>query len=151
MADNVVLCEFAGNLRNPHSEMGLLSSGYAEAVHRALYGGIGASGIDPGLLLTQALLGAPQGFPCTGDVYLFLALGRVGEDADDVIRDLHEAAGRRDVGLMAVGVDDAYLTDRQLGHERRMVGQDAQVAFHAGHDEGRRILRKRHALGGHYF
>src|SRR5216684_3229947 len=107
---------------------------HLDADQRALQRNGGAVPVDIWIVRRQALLGASQRVFGALQVDLFRALGRFRENGDAVRKNLGKSANDGDVrGFLAAHVVIAEFADSQLGHERRVPGQYAQIAVLAGH------------------
>ncbi|HEY5488515.1 MAG TPA: hypothetical protein VIK00_01645, partial [Candidatus Limnocylindrales bacterium] len=81
--------------------------------------------------LRQRALRLPSCFHGQLEIDLGSDVSRLGHDHDLVRTNLQESSGDGEVFLLAMA-PDAQLTDSQRGQQRRVVRQDAQLAFDAG-------------------
>ena len=72
-------------------------------------------------------------------------VGRLGHHHDLVRPNLEEAAGDGEELLLAAA-PDAQLADAERRQQRRVVGQDAQLALDPGTDDGVDLLPRRPAV-----
>src|SRR6185295_3991184 len=120
----------------------------AEAVHCALEGGLRAGFVDLlGRRRREAFLGALLRLLGALDVDLGGLLGALGQEDRLFGGDLHEAAGGREVLLALVAADGDHA-GLQGAQQRRVAGQDAEIAALGGDDQRLDFLREDELLRG---
>ena len=83
-------------------------------------------------------------------VDLVCALGRIGQDRNVVGADLHETAADGDELVLLARPVKGQFPIRQRGHQRGMMGQNAQLPLNARGDDHVYIALEDDALSGDY-
>ena len=116
-------------------------AGHHDAGERAREGGQGAIEVDLALVLLPLRMaaGQPKLGPLAGalgprEVDLLGRLGHLGEDDHAVGLHFRESARHQEVLLGPAGAV-GHLAAAERGEQRRVPGQDAEIALHPGRDD----------------